>query len=252
MSAAYESFSEADESPDEAALVPESWSTEEMKWTEKDPSRAIPRVPPGRAFKSDVGRALPPRPATKKTTRMAFSTVFPNSLLRTIVTHTNRWGKTNDWTRSKWKPTTVEEVETLLGLHVAMSIVTLPALEDYWLRGDAGGLQYPDFSAHMLITRYKQLVRALHFNDHTREEHWSTDNADKLHKLRPVIEAFGIAWAAAFVLGEKVSVDEAMIGFKGRSYFRQYLPKKITKWGFKVPTLCAYFFCLGSYCLKLL
>jgi hypothetical protein len=35
-------------------------------------------------------------------------------------------------------------------------------------------------------------------------------------------------------LGDKVSVDEAMVAFKGRTYLRQYLPKKIVKWGFKL------------------
>ncbi len=29
------------------------------------------------------------------------------------------------------------------------------------------------------------------------------------------------------------SIDEAMIGFKGRSYMKQYMPGKPTKWGLK-------------------
>jgi len=31
-----------------------------------------------------------------------------------------------------------------------------------------------------------------------------------------------------------MSIDEAMVKFKGRVFFRQYMPKKPTKWGIKV------------------
>ena len=34
-------------------------------------------------------------------------------------------------------------------------------------------------------------------------------------------------------LGRELSIDEHMIGFKGRTSFIQYMPKKPTKWGLK-------------------
>ena len=37
----------------------------------------------------------------------------------------------------------------------------------------------------------------------------------------------------AYTLNRELSVDEAMVGFKGRLSFIQYLPKKPTKWGMK-------------------
>ena len=34
-------------------------------------------------------------------------------------------------------------------------------------------------------------------------------------------------------LHRDVAIDESMIGFKGRLWFIQYIPKKPTKWGMK-------------------
>ena len=38
--------------------------------------------------------------------------------------------------------------------------------------------------------------------------------------------------------GREPSVDEAMMGFKGSSLLKQYMPRKPTKWGIKVWQLC--------------
>lgn len=35
-----------------------------------------------------------------------------------------------------------------------------------------------------------------------------------------------------------LSIDESMVGFKGRHNLKQYLPMKSTNWGFKVFLLC--------------
>jgi hypothetical protein len=36
-----------------------------------------------------------------------------------------------------------------------------------------------------------------------------------------------------YISGCELAVDEAMIGFKGRFFLKQYLPGKPTKWGIK-------------------
>ncbi|CAG4935966.1 unnamed protein product [Parnassius apollo] len=43
-----------------------------------------------------------------------------------------------------------------------------------------------------------------------------------------------------------MAIDESMIKFKGRSYLKQYMPKKPVKRGYKVWMLCAS----SGYCLK--
>jgi len=44
-----------------------------------------------------------------------------------------------------------------------------------------------------------------------------------LYKVRPLID-----------LCQRTTFDEGMIRYKGRLYFRQYMPKKPVKWGIKV------------------
>ena len=56
------------------------------------------------------------------------------------------------------------------------------------------------------------------------------DAADRLSKVRPLI--------CAFVPSRDHSVDEAMVAFNGRLSFKQYMPKKPTKWGIKLWCLC--------------
>ena len=57
---------------------------------------------------------------------------------------------------------------------------------------------------------------------------------DKLYKLRAFTDTMNAAFGCAWTAGTNVSVDEAIVAYKGRTYLRQYLPKKIVKWGFKL------------------
>ena len=52
--------------------------------------------------------------------------------------------------------------------------------------------------------------------------------------MQPIIELLCEKFEAAYNHGRKVSIDEAMIPFKGRSSMKQYLPLKPVKRGFKV------------------
>ena len=56
---------------------------------------------------------------------------------------------------------------------------------------------------------------------------------DPLFKLRPFLDPLLKSFQKAYHPGREVSIDESMIGFKGRLSFLQYMPKKPTKWGMK-------------------
>ena len=51
------------------------------------------------------------------------------------------------------------------------------------------------------------------------------------------MEPLFVNFQAHYRLSKEVSVDVAMIGFKGRLSFIQYMPKKPTKWGMKAYVL---------------
>ena len=49
---------------------------------------------------------------------------------------------------------------------------------------------------------------------------------DKLFKIRPLIEKLSAMFLAMYKPHHENSIDEAMVGFKGRSSLKQYMPKK--------------------------
>ena len=57
---------------------------------------------------------------------------------------------------------------------------------------------------------------------------------DKLGKIRSVVEYLNTRFLSMYNPHHVVSIDEAMIKFKGRSSMKQYMPKKPIKHGFKV------------------
>ena len=59
-------------------------------------------------------------------------------------------------------------------------------------------------------------------------------SSDRLWKVRPIISAILDACGANYRHHREQAIDEAMVGFKGRSCIKQYLPKKPIKRGFKI------------------
>ena len=91
----------------------------------------------------------------------------------------------------------------------------------------------PTFSSILKWDRFSLLLRFLHLNDSSKYIPKGQAGHDPLYKLRPFIDPLLNNFRAAYNLGREISIDESMIGFKGRLYFIQYMPKKPTKWGMK-------------------
>jgi len=82
--------------------------------------------------------------------------------------------------------------------------------------------------------RFEALSRYLHLNDSQVQPQRGQPDYDALYKLRPLISICRAAFLDRLVPGLALSVDEAMVKYKGRVFFRQYMPKKPIKWGIKV------------------
>ena len=85
--------------------------------------------------------------------------------------------------------------------------------------------------------RFTLIVRFLHLNDNSLYIKKGEPGHDPLYKLRPFIESLFSNFQRHYILSKEVSIDETMIGFKGRLSFIQYMPKKPTKWGMKAYVL---------------
>ena len=119
---------------------------------------------------------------------------------------------------------------------IAMGVHCLPQLEDYWssdiLLGVSGIVD------GMPIDRFKVLLQCLHLNDNTEMKRPGDPDYDRLHKLRPLLTKGKQNCLNQYNPHHQVSIDEAMVGFKGRSSLKQYMPMKLTKRGYKIWCLC--------------
>ena len=77
----------------------------------------------------------------------------------------------------------------------------------------------------MSRVRFEQLFRFLHLANRTGH--------DKLFKVRELLYLLLLLFESEYTLHESVTIDEAMIPFKGRLSFKQYIKNKPVKWGIK-------------------
>ena len=157
-----------------------------------------------------------------------FHLMFTDELVDIIVTNTNLYA-TQQGSNVVFSR---EDIMGYIGLNIAMGVVNLPNIQDYWTREPI--LQIPWFSTVMSQRKFLTLTRCLHFANNTNSLPRTDPSFDKLWKIRQVIEVIKQRCKKIYSPGKCVSVDESMIGTCGRLSFLQYLPKKPTKWGIKL------------------
>ena len=155
-----------------------------------------------------------------------FMLYFDQTLLDHIVEQTNLYAKQNPPSdRYKWYDICSNELKAFFGLIIAIGLKKLPAIIDYWSSNPLLGT--PELVQGFPINRFKHLLSYLHFNDNTTALPRQNPAHDKLHKIRPVLDVIASKCLQLYQPHQANSINEAMVGFKGRSgikqYFRQHL-----------------------------
>ena len=114
-----------------------------------------------------------------------------------------------------WKPTTVEEIKTFIAVHILIGIHTLPELRHYGSSDNLLGV--PAVVNLITKTRFKKLTENIHCNDNTKAMPRGEAGYDRLHKLRPVIDALNSRLKEVYIPSSVMVVDESMVPFKGCS-----------------------------------
>ena len=113
-----------------------------------------------------------------------------------------------------------------------MGICRLPRLRLYWTT------QHPYISPGiceiMSLTRFEQIYRFLHLCDSEQQVAAGQPGYDYFFKVRKLLDLLSPRFLSQYNTHEELSVDEAMIPFKGRLSIKQYMKDKPTKWGIKV------------------
>ena len=134
--------------------------------------------------------------------------------------------------KDNWIPVTAADIRMFLGMSIAMGILKLPRLEQYWSTSEL--FNAPDLAKLMPRQRFQNILWNLHLVDNTLSPKRSAKDFDKLFKVRGFLHNLQDNFHRYYSPFQKLCVDETMILFKGRSSLKQYMPKKPTKWGYKV------------------
>ena len=174
-----------------------------------------------------------------------FHLFFPIEYLDFIVEQTNAYARLKqhveeedermegdaeerkDAPAEEWSDTSREEVQALLGCLVYMGIVSMNDTRDYRAAVTQQSFVTQRFPRH----RFLALLSSLRFSDEASAE---AAAADSLHKLRQLLDTLAARAQQYFYPGKHLTVDEAMVAFKGRSGMRQHIAKQKSPTGFKV------------------
>ena len=129
----------------------------------------------------------------------------------------------------KWTDTDAEEMKKFLALLILMGLVKKSEKDEYWSTSPL--MCTPIFGRVMPRNRFRQIWRYWHFNDNEKCQ-------DRLDKIKPITDHFQHKFRAVYKPTKELSLDEAVIPWRGRLCFRTYNPDKIVKYGILVRMLC--------------
>ena len=173
-----------------------------------------------------------------------FNLFFTNEIWEQVIRENNRYHDQVTENDTAWIPILKEEMKAFIGVTVAMGIVKLPEIENYWRKD--GICNVPWFSSIMSIKRYKQILRFLHLNDNTNVPEKDAPNY-KLYKLGGLHEKLCKIFSKIYSPSQELSIDEQMVGTKCRVGFIQYMPQKPKNFGIKIWVMAE---AATGYCLQ--
>ena len=150
---------------------------------------------------------------------------LPPALMEEFAQHTNAAAPPD------WRPTTAAELYAFLGAHLFMGIDRLPRTELYW----SSTFGHPLITSLFSRDRFKQLLRFFR----VVAPDAAAAARDPLPHVRSLAAKLNASFAAHSAPSQRLTLDEAMVAFKGRSPIKQYIPSKPHKWGYKI-------YCLSS------
>ena len=127
----------------------------------------------------------------------------------------------------RWDDVTTTELRAFIGCVICMGIVQLKDTKQYWCDDIGPAIIRRSFARN----RFLSLLANFHISERPPDDQPSTD---RLHKVRELAERVGRRFTTAFYPSQWLSIDEAMVGFKGRSVMKQYIPAKTSPTGFKI------------------
>ena len=132
--------------------------------------------------------------------------------------------------RCCWVPTTIAEIRVYLGIHLHFGLYHLAVREDYWKIHKLG--QFMGYG------RFKRIHRYFSLND--ENDTLPPLNAPWFHRIQRVSDLIRAACRNSYTPSSHITIDEAMVAFKGRSKHTVKLKNKPINNGYKL-------WCIGDH-----
>ncbi|XP_037866663.1 piggyBac transposable element-derived protein 4 [Bombyx mori] len=165
-----------------------------------------------------------------------FSLIVSDDIFEEIAVQTNLYAERRESTMpssrlNSWKPTNKNEVKSLFGLIMYMGLVKLPKISLYWSTDRVFKQTFAP--SIMSRNRFELLLQNLHF-----VENEIADAADRIYKIRSLIDKLNKSFQRCYSPKEEVCVDESQVPYSGRLILRQGNKRKKHKCGMKLVKLC--------------
>jgi hypothetical protein len=115
-----------------------------------------------------------------------------------------------------------------------MGLNKKPKLQMYWDKTWRLSLVADRFTRD----RFFAIKKYLHVADNSTMVDRKSPSADRLAKVRPLMNLLQKNFRSHYNPGRYLTADEDICKFKGRNFMKQYLRAKIIKWGYRIWKLC--------------
>jgi hypothetical protein len=109
-------------------------------------------------------------------------------------------------------------------------------MKDYWSTNEL--YHTPFYSKVMKRDRFLHIPRFLHFENNENPSDRTSPDYNRLWKIRRVFNYLNNKYFILYHPTENLAIDEVIVKYKGRVNFRQFIPKKIKRFGIKLYKLC--------------
>ena len=130
----------------------------------------------------------------------------------------------------------IEDMKCFISLLISMGLLHQEDIQDYWSKDDV--LRTPFFPSVMPRDHFLNILSFFHLCDNDNYVPRGQDGYNPLFKLGTVYEDILSKFQAAYYPGQNLSIDEAMIPFRGKVHMRVYAKDKPCKYGLKAYSLC--------------